>query len=114
MTPSFGQALAEWKDFYVFVGTAAATLLGLLFVSVSLRLDLFHEAQLADVRDFAAQTFAQFFSLVLIAALFLIPHQSGADIPVGPGGSHSIGAAEVSKHSAGSCPLCSFADPSSN
>jgi hypothetical protein len=30
------EALKEWHDFYILVGTAGATLLGLLFVAVSL------------------------------------------------------------------------------
>jgi hypothetical protein len=30
------EALKDWHDFYVLVGTAAATLLGLLFIAVSL------------------------------------------------------------------------------
>jgi len=30
------EALKQWHDFYILVGTAGATLLGLLFVAVSL------------------------------------------------------------------------------
>ena len=73
---SFGAAVAEWGDFYTYVGTVAATLLGLLFVAVSLRLNIFHRREVADVRDFALLTFANFFFLVLIALLFLVPGQN--------------------------------------
>jgi len=34
------QALSEWHDFYLLTGTAAATLLGLLFVAVSLNAEI--------------------------------------------------------------------------
>ena len=76
LAQSFGAAVAEWGDFYTYVGTVAATLLGLLFVAVSLRLNIFHRREVADVRDFALLTFANFFFLVLIALLFLVPSQS--------------------------------------
>jgi hypothetical protein len=62
----------------------AATLLGLLFVSVSLRLNIFRRAEIRDVRDFALLTFGSFFCLVLIAGLILIPHQTrlGLGLPL--------------------------------
>jgi len=34
------QALNEWHDFYLLTGTAAATLLGLLFVAVTLNAEV--------------------------------------------------------------------------
>jgi hypothetical protein len=33
---AFTQAVEGWHDFYLMIGTAAATLVGLLFVSLSL------------------------------------------------------------------------------
>ncbi len=84
MTQPLDQALAAWQGFYTHVGSVAATLLGLLFVALSLRLNLFREKQVRDVRDFAFQTFGTFFGLVLIAGLFLIPHQNrfGLGLPL--------------------------------
>jgi hypothetical protein len=35
----FLQAVDQWHDFYLMAGTAGATLIGLLFVSVSLYLE---------------------------------------------------------------------------
>jgi hypothetical protein len=75
MDKVFAAALAEWTTFYTFVGGAAATLLGLLFVSVSLRLDIFRQREVADVRDFAAVTFASFLVALVVAGLALAPHQ---------------------------------------
>ena len=74
MDVTFEQALAEWTAFYALMGGAAATLLGLLFVSVSLRLNIFHQRQVADVRDFAAFTFGTFLVAIAVAGLAIAPH----------------------------------------
>lgn len=67
----FRQSLADWAPFYALMGGAAATLLGLLFVSLSLRLDLFHRRAVADVRDFAAFAFGAFLVAIVTAGLAL-------------------------------------------
>lgn len=82
MEQTFADAVTGWRDFYTLLGGAAATLLGLLFVAVSLRLDLFRNALLADVRDFAFQTFASLFCLVLVSLIFLIPHDHPGQLGV--------------------------------
>jgi len=46
------EALREWHDFYLLVGTAGATLLGLLFVAVSLGV-----GYLTEERQSATPTF---------------------------------------------------------
>jgi hypothetical protein len=74
MDDTFAQALAEWTAFYALMGGAAATLLGLLFVAVSVRLNIFHQRQVADVRDFAAFTFGTFLVAIAVAGLALAPH----------------------------------------
>ncbi len=37
---TFPQAVEGWHDFYIVIGTAAATLMGLLFLSRSLNADM--------------------------------------------------------------------------
>lgn len=74
MESAFAQSLAEWTAFYALMGGAAATLLGLLFVAVSLRLNIFHQRQVADVRAFAAFTLGAFLVAIALAALALAPH----------------------------------------
>jgi hypothetical protein len=74
MDQPFAQALSEWSAYYALMGGAAATLLGLLFVAVSLRLDIFRRREVADVRDFAAFTLATFLVALAVAALALAPH----------------------------------------
>jgi hypothetical protein len=74
MDAAFSQALAEWTAFYALMGGAAATLLGLLFVAVSVRLNIFHQREVADVRDFAAFTFGTFLVAIAVAGLAIAPH----------------------------------------
>jgi hypothetical protein len=72
---TFAQAIEGWHDFYLMIGTAAATLVGLLFVSLSLNVDAITRPENADLRLLAAQTFAGFLNVVMLAVLFLIPRQ---------------------------------------
>jgi hypothetical protein len=74
MDVTFSQALAEWTAFYALMGGAAATLLGLLFVAVSVRLNIFHQREVADVRDFAAFTFGTFLVAIAVAGFAIAPH----------------------------------------
>ena len=74
MDETFSQALTEWTAFYALMGGAAATLLGLLFVAVSVRLNIFHQRTVADVRAFAAFTFGTFLVAIVVAGLALVPH----------------------------------------
>src|SRR5829696_3024434 len=74
MDGTFAQALVEWTGFYTLMGGAAATLLGLLFVAVSMRLNIFHQSEVADVRDFAAFTFGTFLVAIAVAGLAIAPH----------------------------------------
>jgi hypothetical protein len=80
----FSETIAGWQTFYLLVGTAAATLIGLLFVAVSIHIDIFHRKALSDLHRFAALTFNCFFYVLLIAILFLIPGQSalGLGLPL--------------------------------
>jgi len=67
-------ALAGWHDLYVTVGATAATLVGLLFVGLSLhiRVVVAH----AEVRSLARVTLTAFFVVVLVAIAMLQPADS--------------------------------------
>lgn len=82
MVESFGQSLDEWTAFYALIGGVAATLLGLLFVAVSLRLNIFDQAEVADVRAFAHSTFISFLIAIAVAALALSPHEGREPLAV--------------------------------
>lgn len=75
MDTEFQDELARWIPCYGFVGTAAATLLGLLFVAVSLRLNIFRDARTADLRDFARLSLFSLLAPMVISGLSLMPHE---------------------------------------
>jgi len=66
--------LEKWSTYATVVGGAAAALTGLLFVAVSIRTDAIAKSQ--ELRNRAAQTFALFVTVLLIAILLSIPDQS--------------------------------------
>jgi hypothetical protein len=68
MDPSLSALLHEWHDFYVLVGTASATLVGLMFVAVSIGKTIFDESHRAAVTAFISPTVAHF-AAVLFACL---------------------------------------------
>ena len=82
MNESFSQALSEWTAFYALMGGASATLLGLLFVALSVRLNIFHQRQVADVRGFAAFTFGTFLVAIAVAGLAIAPHAQRSTLAI--------------------------------
>ena len=67
------QVLAQrWHDFYIVAGTAAATLVGLLFVGLSLHLRTVLSR--SEVRSLAGVTLANF-GLILFVSLFMVMPQ---------------------------------------
>lgn len=55
-------------------GSAAATLIGLIFISVSLHIDVLAKAEkFGDVRSLASQTFVNFLLILSFAFIFMIP-----------------------------------------
>jgi hypothetical protein len=70
------EALKEWHDFYVLVGTAGATLLALLFVAVSLGAGYLTEERQSATRTFMSPVVIHFTSVFLLSAVALFPwHQ---------------------------------------
>jgi hypothetical protein len=63
--------LQSWHDFYVTVGAAAATLVGLLFVGLSLHIRMV--VSHPDVRSLARATLTDFFVVLLVALVVLAP-----------------------------------------
>jgi len=73
-TSSFEDAIADWHDFYMLTAGAAATLLGLLFVAVSLNLRLFSDPSQPRLRADASVTFSSYLYLVLISLVIVAPN----------------------------------------
>lgn len=66
---SYAATVSGWHDFFIAIAAAAATLVGLLFVGLSLHLQTVVER--ADVRSLARITLSMF-ALLLIAAICLL------------------------------------------
>jgi len=71
-----------WHDFYLTAGAASATLIGLLFVGLSINLDEFTSERGADLRLLAEQAFANFIFVLLIALFVLVPNQDASSLTV--------------------------------
>ena len=71
MTPAaiepFQHALERWHDFYLLAGTAAATLMGLLFVSLSIHLEKIVAEGGAHLEAISREAFASF--IIVLAGI---------------------------------------------
>jgi hypothetical protein len=77
----FRQQLTDWQWFYATVATSAATLTGLLFVSLSVKVD--PAASLSGPRLRRAQrSFGDFLYVLMMGLVFLVPHQSALGLAV--------------------------------
>ncbi len=80
---ALGRALERWHDFYLLSGTAAVTLVGLLFVALSFHLD----AILGDDRTHhlaaARMAFLNFVFVLVLSLFFLMPHVPGRVLGAG-------------------------------
>jgi hypothetical protein len=65
--------VSEWTEFATLAGSAAGALIGLLFVAVSIRVDMI--AQSVELRARASQTLALFVTGLLAAIALAVPGQ---------------------------------------
>jgi hypothetical protein len=70
---TFSEAVRQWETFYLLTGTAAVTLIGLLFIAISINIELFQNKFSTDLQLFAALTFNCFFYVLILAILFEVP-----------------------------------------
>ena len=71
------EALKEWHDFYLLVGTAGATLLALLFVAASLGAGFLTEERQTGTSTFMSPVVVHFTSVFFLSAVALFPsHQA--------------------------------------
>jgi uncharacterized membrane-anchored protein YitT (DUF2179 family) len=73
MPDTLAQPLLRWHDFYLLVGGAAATLVGLMFVAISLGSRLITERSLPGLRVFVSPTLIHFIYVLVIATVVMIP-----------------------------------------
>jgi hypothetical protein len=71
----FQENIQSWQVFYATVAAAAATLTGLLFVSLSLNRDRLKGKRGMVTATLARRTFGDFLYVIMISLVFLVPHQ---------------------------------------
>ena len=67
------EALDEWHEFYLLLGTAGATLLALLFVAVSLGTGFLSNKDQRGTRTFMSPVVIHFTSVFFLSAVCLVP-----------------------------------------
>jgi len=77
------ELLAGWHEFYLLAGTAAVTLVGLLFVSLSFHLDVLIHDTRAHLLAHARSTLLSFIYVMVVSLMFLIPHQNPRLLGIG-------------------------------
>src|SRR6476660_7484063 len=80
--PEFHVVAEPWHDFYLTAGAAAATLIGLLFVGLSINLDSFTAEEGTSLRLLAEQAFANLIYVLLIALFVLIPSPESLSLTI--------------------------------
>jgi hypothetical protein len=73
-----GVAVPGWDTFAVVIGGAAGALIGLLFVSVSIRIEVISASP--DFRSRGAATLSLFMSVLLVAILLVVPGQEAWEL----------------------------------
>lgn len=73
MADLFVQQVARWHDFYILSGTAAATLMGLLFVALSLHLDAMTHDGKTHLSVVARDAFVSFMIVLFLSLVLLTP-----------------------------------------
>jgi hypothetical protein len=73
---SFVGAAGAWQNFYLLVGTAAATLIGLMFVAITFGASFATQQTSESARAFVDPTFTHFVQVLLTACLMTIPTMS--------------------------------------
>jgi hypothetical protein len=73
MPDTLAQPLHNWQNFYLLVGGAAATLVGLMFVAISLGTRLITERSVPALRVWVHPTLIHFIYVLVIATITMIP-----------------------------------------
>jgi hypothetical protein len=87
------ELIHAWHDFYVLVGTASATLVGLMFVTATIGAQVFTEKNRAGMRAFLSPTVAHFSAVLFISIVAAIPSQTWQTLAVVLGASGLCGIA---------------------
>ena len=74
--PSQVQAMSQWQEFYTLLGTASATMVGLLFVATTVGSGVFSSGRTAPLRMFLSASVINFSSILVASLIVIAPGQS--------------------------------------
>ena len=76
MDPNFSALLGQWTNFYEIAATGAATFSGLLFVGISINVDVISREEKRILRTGAQMIFDLFLTVFFVDLLLLLPDLS--------------------------------------
>jgi hypothetical protein len=82
MQGSVAELFHTWHDFYLLVGTASATLVGLMFVAATLGASVFTERHRVALQAFISPTVVNFASALFVCIGVMIPSQTWLSLGV--------------------------------
>ena len=82
MPSSLSDLAHAWHDFYLLVGTASATLVGLMFVAASIGAQVFTERSREAMRAFISPTVVHFGAVLFICMAVTVPSQTWVTLAV--------------------------------
>lgn len=81
--PTFADLMVPWHDYYLLAGTMAATLMGLLFVAMSIHWDVVLHDTKQHLHAIAVEAFGSFVVVAFLSLMMLTPAGSGRPIGLG-------------------------------
>jgi hypothetical protein len=76
MNPPHPEFFHDWHDFFILLGTACATLVGLMFIAVSIGASIFKEENRPALEVFLGPTVVHFTSVLVLCVLAIVPSHS--------------------------------------
>jgi hypothetical protein len=80
--PSLPDALGRWHEFYMLLGTASATMVGLLFVAATVGSGVFTAGRRAGLRVFLSASVIHFSTILVACLIVLVPIQNWVSLGV--------------------------------
>ena len=93
MSPPLAPMFEHWHEFFLLLGTAAATLIALLFVAVSIGAGMLSAQRAAGTRTFMSPVVVHFTAVLVACGLALIPTHTRASFGLLIGAGAIAGAA---------------------
>lgn len=73
MNDAFNETLRSWHNYYFMTGGAAATLVGLMFVALSLGMHLVNDDTRQNIHTFVTPSIVYFVSVLILCCIVLAP-----------------------------------------